>query len=98
MIPVIEKLMGLDVLTDQVIGWDLLTSSKSGIHMLAVAATEAATPELKAAIRKQLFEAIDTHEQLTRWMADKGFYRPYDVPEQIRQDRANLQTALNLPS
>lgn len=94
----IERLMGVDTLTDQVIAMDLLTAAKTGIKMYAVAATEAATPEVKAVFVKHLFEAIDTHAKIMDYMMDRGFYRPFDPQEQIRMDRTTVETALNIPS
>ncbi|HYG59789.1 MAG TPA: spore coat protein [Symbiobacteriaceae bacterium] len=95
---IIERLMGVDTLTDQVIAMDMLTAAKSGIHMYAMAATEAATPEVRAVFAKHLFEAIDTHEKLTAYMMQRGFYHPYDVQEQVRLDRKTAQTALDIPT
>jgi similar to spore coat protein len=97
-IPLIEKLMGVDTLTDQVIAMDLLMSAKAGIQMYAVAATEAATPEVKATFVKHLHEAIDTHAQIIDYMMERGFYHPYHVGEQLHLDRKTVQTALNIPS
>lgn len=94
----IERFAGFDKLTDQIVAMDLLTASKSAINMYAAAATEAATPEIKETMRKHLFEAVNTHEQLTAFMMRRGFCLPYDVTGQIRLDRTNIETALSLPS
>lgn len=95
---IIETLTGLNTLTDQVIAMDLLMASKTGIKMYALAATESATPEVKAIFVKHLHEAIDTHAKVTEYMLQKGFYHPYDVKEQLQLDRSNVRTALNIPS
>jgi similar to spore coat protein len=97
MIPIIEQLTGMDTLTDQVIATDFLLSAKSGIKTYALALTESATPEVKAVLRKHLGEAITTHEQITKYMMQKGFYHPYHPIEQIQQDRSNVETVLNIP-
>lgn len=94
----LERLMGVDTLTDQVLATDLLMSAKAGIQMYAVAATEAATPEVKATFIKHLHEAIDTHAQIIDYMMERGFYHPYHVGEQIHLDRKTVQTALKIPS
>lgn len=94
----LEGLMGVDALTDQVIAMDLLMSTKAGINMYAVAATESASPEVKAIFLKHLDESIDTHAQITEYMMARGFYHPYHVPEQLQLDRTTVQTALNIPS
>lgn len=95
---IIENLAGLNTLTDQVIAMDLLMASKTGIKMYALAATEAATPEMRAVFVKHLHECIDTHEKVTGYMMQRGFYHPYNLQEQLKLDRSNAQTALNLPS
>jgi similar to spore coat protein len=95
---IIENLTGLNTLSDQIIAMDLLMASKSGIKMYAVAATESATPELKTVFQTHLLEAVDTHEKITAYMMQRGFYHPYNIEEQIRLDQSNAQTALNIPS
>ncbi|MGE5673857.1 MAG: spore coat protein [Mycobacterium leprae] len=92
----IERLMGVNVLTDQVIAMDLLMSAKTGIKLYAVAATEAVTPEVKATLVKHLDEAIATHAALTEYMMAHGYYHPHDPVEQIALDRKNAATALKI--
>lgn len=94
----IERLMGVDTLTDQVIAMDMLVSAKAAVKLYAMAATESATPAVRAVLEKHLFEAIDTHERLSAYMMQRGFYHPYNVPEQIRLDRTNIETALTIPT
>jgi similar to spore coat protein len=94
---IIEHLMGVNKLTDQVIAMDFLISAKTGIRNYAFALTETATPEIKAVLRKQLDDAIDTHEQITAYMMRNEFYHPYDLDEQLRLDLSNIQTALSIP-
>lgn len=95
--PIIEFLTGLNVVSDQVIAMDLLMSAKTGIKMYAVAATESATPEVRATFERHLFEAIATHEKVTAYMMDKGWYHPYSLPEQLQLDQSTAETALRLP-
>lgn len=97
MIPVIERLLGVEVITDQVIAMDMLVAAKSAIHNYAVAATESGTPEVKRVLIKHLHEAIDQHAKLTTYMMARGLYLPYEMPEQIQFDRTTIETALNLP-
>lgn len=95
---IVERLTGLNTMTDQVIGMDLLMSAKTGIKMYAVAATESATPEVKAVLQRHLEENIESHERVTAYMMSRGFYHPYNMNEQIRLDMQNAQTALNIPT
>jgi similar to spore coat protein len=88
--------MGMGGMTDQVIATDFLISAKAGVRNYAVAITETATPELKAALRTQLNDAIATHEKITNFMVAKGFYHPHDLSEQLQVDLTVSDTALNL--
>jgi similar to spore coat protein len=92
----IQNLMGMGGMTDQVIATDFLISAKAGVRNYAVAITETATPELKAALRDQLTTAIATHEKITNFMIAKGYYHPHDLSEQLQVDLTVSGTALNL--
>jgi similar to spore coat protein len=92
----VENLAGMNVLTDQVIASDFLIGAKSAVKNYAVALTETATPEVRTILRKQLEQALQTHEQITNYMMNKGWYHPYNVSEQLQLDMKNAQTALNL--
>jgi similar to spore coat protein len=92
----IQNMMGMGGLTDQVIATDFLISAKAGIRNYAVAITETATPELKSALIAQLNDAIATHEKITNFMVERGFYHPHDLSEQLQVDLTVADTALNL--
>ncbi|SFD68622.1 spore coat protein [Bacillus sp. UNCCL81] len=96
--PIIETLTGMDAITDQVVAMDLLISAKSGIRNYAMAVTEAGTPEIKDMLTRHLVEALDMHEQISKYMAEKGWYYAWDTNEQISLDLNNINTALNLPT
>ncbi|GAA4719923.1 spore coat protein [Brevibacillus fulvus] len=80
---VMENMTGMNVMTDQVVAGDLLNAAKTGIKNYAVAISEAATPELRAVLRKQMDEEIAFHEKISSYMMQKGWYKPYDMNEQI---------------
>lgn len=92
----IQNLMGMGGMTDQVIATDFLISAKAGVRNYAVAITETGTPELKAALRTQLNDAIATHEKITNYMIAKGYYHPHNLKEQLEVDLTVSETALNL--
>jgi len=92
----IQNLMGMGGMTDQVIATDFLISAKAGVRNYAVAITETGTPELKAALRAQLNDAIATHERITNYMMAKGFYHPHNLKEQLEVDLTVADTALGL--
>lgn len=95
---VVEKLMGLDTLSDQVIATDLLLAAKTGIQNYTVALTECASLEVKMTLRRQLAYEIEMHGILTDYMISRGWYHPYHVSEQLVVDNQMTETTLNLPS
>jgi len=92
----IQNLMGMGGMTDQVIATDFLISVKASIKDYTAAITETATPELRAALREQLRNAIDTHEKMTNYMIEKGYYHPHLLGDQLNVDLTASDTALNL--
>jgi similar to spore coat protein len=92
----LEKITGMDKMTDQVIATDFLMSSKSGIQNYAVAITETMTPELRVALIKQLNDMITAHEAISDYVMKKGYYSAYDIQEQYRIDLQAADTALGL--
>lgn len=92
----IETLTGMDKMTDQVIATDFLITSKSGVQNYAVAITESASKDVREVLKKQLKDAIATHEKIFNYMMEKGYYNAYDMKEQYRVDMKTTDTALNL--
>ncbi len=86
----------MSAMTEQVIVTDLLMAAKSAIKNYAIAISECATPELRQALTEQLTDTIRSHEQITNYMINKGYYHPVNVLEQLRLDQQAAQTALNL--
>lgn len=93
---IIEKLTGMDKMSDMVIATDLLISAKTGVRNYAMALTEAATPEVRAVLRRQLNDAIAAHETITNYMIKKGYYHAYNPAEQFKIDFTAADTALSL--
>lgn len=92
----IEKLTGMDKMTDQVIATDFLIAVKSGIQNYAVAITETMSPALRTALIAQLNDMITTHEAISEYMMKKGFYHAYNMREQYEEDLKITDTALGL--
>jgi similar to spore coat protein len=92
----LKNITGMNGMTDQVIATDFLLSAKTGVKNTAFALTEAATPEVRTALREQLMAAIATHGSISTYMIAKGYYHPYNVDEQIQVDITAAQTAQNL--
>jgi similar to spore coat protein len=92
----LQNMVGMGGMTDQVIATDFLISAKSGVRNYTIAITEAATPELRTALREQLRAAIETHEKITNYMVARGYYHPHELSEQLQVDVTATETAMNL--
>ncbi|HYK74282.1 MAG TPA: spore coat protein [Pseudoneobacillus sp.] len=93
----LQNMMGMDGMTEQVITTDFLIAAKSGVRNYAFALTEVATSELRTALREQLRAAIATHEAVSNYMIEKGYYHPHSLGEQLQVDLTAAQTATELP-
>ncbi|MCM3789144.1 spore coat protein [Domibacillus indicus] len=91
-----KSIAGMGGMTDQVIATDFLISAKSGVRNAAFALTEAVTPELRSALREQLMATVSTHESISKYMMEKGYYHPYNLEEQAKIDLAVAQTSQDL--
>ncbi len=83
--------MNTQPLNDQLIAGDLLSSVKAGIKATAAALTETATPEVRRTLEQQLQQGLNFHQQLTNFMMQKGWYKPYDVQAMIQGDLQQTQ-------
>ena len=92
----IETLTGMDKMTDQVIATDFLISSKSAIQNYAVAITETTSKEFREVLKRQLKEAIFTHETISNYMISNNYYYAYNLQEQLKLDIETTDTALEL--
>ena len=94
---IIESMTGMNTLTDQVMASDLLFLSKSGIKNISLAISETTSPEVRNVLRRQLDDAIDSHQKISSLMINKGWYHAQNIDEQIKLDLKNAQAALKLP-
>lgn len=92
----VEKLTGMDKMSDEVIAYDFLTATKSGVKNYAKALTEAATPEVRNLLKRQLYESIAAYEAISSYMIKKGYYHAYKPIEQFDADLKASDKALNL--
>lgn len=83
--------MNTSVMNDQLIASDLLSSVKASIKSTAAALTETATPEVHRTLEQQLQQGLRFHQQLTNFMMQKGWYKPYDVQQMIQGDLQQTQ-------
>lgn len=93
---IIEALTGMNKMNDQVIATDFLVSAKSAVRNYSIALTETTSQEVRTVLRKQVGDAIATHEAISNYMMKKGFYNAYDLKEQYKVDMQVTETALKL--
>lgn len=77
---------GMPKLVDSTIALNFLLNAKTGVRNCAIALTEASTPEVRDALKKQLNSALDMHEKIYKLMMDKGWFHPYNLDEQFKMD------------
>lgn len=92
----IESLTGMNKMSDQVIATDFLIAAKSGVRNYAIALTETTNLEVRNVLKKQLKDAIATHEKISTYMMEKGYYHAYDLRKQFKVDMLEAETALKL--
>lgn len=91
-----SSMAGMGAINDEVIANDLLQSAKSAIKGTAIALSEAATPDVRNALRRQLDDAVSFHEQVANYAMSNGYYHPHNISEQMRTDMKYAQNAMNL--
>ncbi|WP_436837165.1 spore coat protein [Planococcus shenhongbingii] len=56
------------MLDDLAIATDFLVTAKAAVRNIAVAITETATPQVKKILRRELDNAIETHDKIAQYM------------------------------
>lgn len=92
----IQNMAGMGNMTEQVIATDFLLASKQAIKNYALALSETASPEVREVLRRHFDVAVGTHERITNYMMDKGYYHAYNPQEQIRVDMKAAETVMGL--
>ncbi|HHV79471.1 MAG TPA: spore coat protein [Firmicutes bacterium] len=81
---------------DKVIAGDLLSDIKSFNSACALGINEATNPQVRDFFSRCLQDGMREHERLTQVMMQKGWYKPYEQPEQqLRNDMNAARQALN---
>ena len=88
--------LNVSIIDDMAIATDLLFTSKAAVRNLAVAITETATPSVKKLLRRELDNAIDTHDKIAQYMIKNEMYHAYDLQEQMEHDLEKADIALKL--
>jgi spore coat protein CotF len=83
--------LNMPELADMTFALDFLVRAKEGVRNTAVALTETTTPELRAALQKQLFQGIAMHQEITELMVQKKWFHPHDLGEQYQLDQLSAK-------
>ncbi len=89
---------GMPKLVDATMSTAFLLNSKSGVRNLAIALTEAASPEVRTVLRSELNNAIRMHGEISALMIEKGWLHPVDLKKQFQMDLESSTTAIQIAS
>ena len=81
-------------LADTTLAMDLLIRAKEGVRNIAVALTEAASPDVRILLRNQLMQGIAMHQEITELMINKKWFHPYELSEQYKLDQLSANNTL----
>lgn len=96
MASIIQNMAGMGDMTEQVIATDLLIASKNAIKNYAAALAETTTPNVKNALRRQLEDALNSHDKISTYMMNRGYYNAYEPQAQMSIDREASDTVMSL--
>jgi similar to spore coat protein len=83
---IIQNIAGVSNMTDEIISYDFLLATKSGIKMYTDALTETVNPKIREVLNKHLHDILYSHEKIVNYMVEKGYYYPKDMDKQITKD------------
>lgn len=81
-------------LNEQFIATDLLIGAKSAVRNYAYAITEVSTPTVQNVLKMHLNDAIAFHDQVFKYLYNKGYYKPGNIDQQIQLDMSAAQQAV----
>lgn len=93
---IIQDLAGADLMTEKDIVAELLLCTKNTIKHYASALAETATPQVRDTFKRHLNDAIASHEEITNYALEKGYYHPFNLTEQFKDDLKDAFLALDL--
>lgn len=88
--------LNLPEMADMTFAMDFLTRAKVGVRNMAAALTEAATPELRALFRAQLYQGIALHQEIAELMVRKKWFHPYELREQYQLDQLSARNTAEI--
>lgn len=95
MASIIQNMAGFGDMTEKIVAEDTLAMIKSGIKMYASALCEVSSLGVREILHKHLNTAIETHQKLTDFMIEKGYYFPTNIKKQINLDIEEAEKFIN---
>lgn len=89
---------GMPKLIDATMALTFLLNVKSEMRNCSLALAEAASPEVRAALRTQLDDVINAYEETSNLMIKKGWLYPTDLEKQFRMDIESSNEAVKIAS
>ena len=81
-------------MADMTFAMDFLMRAKEGVRNTAIALTETASPDARALLKKQLFQGIALHQEITELMIRKKWFHPYELTEQYQLDQLSANNTV----
>jgi spore coat protein CotF len=86
--------LNMPELADTTFALDFLVRAKEAVRNTAIALTETTTPELRTVLRKQLFQGIAMHQEISELLVKKKWFHPHDLSEQYKLDQLSAKNTL----
>lgn len=81
---------------DELIATEMLVSAKAAVRTYAVALTEAASPEVRDVLKRQLTQAVNQHARIADYMMENGIYHAHNVKDQLKNDKKKVKAVKKL--
>ena len=81
---------------DELIATEMLVSAKAAVRTYAVALTEAASPEVRDVLKRQLTQAVNQHARIADYMMENGMYHAHNIKDQLKNDKKKVKTVKKL--
>ncbi len=93
---IIQDVAGVEFMTEKDIVTELLLTTKNALSKYCSAISETTTSKVRETLKKHLNQIIDSHGQITDYAIERGYYHPFDPPEQFKDDLKEAYMALDL--
>lgn len=93
---IIQDVAGVDFMTEKDIVTEMILTGKNVLNRYSTAIGGTTTPQVRETLKRHLNQIIDTLGQITDYAVHKGYYHPFNTPEQFKDDLKEAYMALDL--